>query len=150
MITGRNGKQKLDGKDEAMAFSNCRESTASGMFSWSGLHLELDWWGGCTLYMIARNTAETVGMYAVLFLASSHVSPISWQSLLNILLALSLVSWCPVPFLYPPLSCKLPFKVTRAILSRKQVKGWGWIWHERKVLGKGNQRTFANNVMSFS
>ena len=57
------------------AFSNCRESTANGIFSWSGLHF--DSCGGCALYMMARNTAETVGMYAVLLRASSHVRPIS-------------------------------------------------------------------------
>lgn len=53
---------------------------------------------------MARNTAETVGMYAVLLRARSHVSPISWQSLLNILLAL-LSSCSAVPFLLPPFSC---------------------------------------------
>lgn len=63
-----------DGEDEPV-FSNCSESTASGMFSWSGLHL--DSCGGCALYMMARNTAETVGMYAVLLRASNHVNPIN-------------------------------------------------------------------------
>lgn len=102
MIMGKTGNQILDGEDEAWAFSNCSESTANGMFSWSGLHL--DWCGGCTLYIMALNTADTVGIYAVLFLASSHVSPMSWQSLLNILFALSLglLVLSPVPFLYPP------------------------------------------------
>ena len=104
MIRGETGNQEMDGGDEDSDFSNCRESTASGMFSWSGLHV--DSCGGCALYMMARNTAETVGMYAVLFRASSHVSPMSWQSLLNILLALSFVGLSPVPFLYPPFSCR--------------------------------------------
>jgi hypothetical protein len=103
MIRAKTGNQEMDGGDEDSDFSNCRESTASGMFSWSGLHV--DSCGGCALYMMARNTAETVGMYAVLFRASSHVSPMSWQSLLNILLALSFVGLSPVPFLYPPFSC---------------------------------------------
>ena len=66
--------QKLDGHDGAWPVSNWSESTASGMFSWSGLHIDSS---GCALYMIARSTAETVGMYAVLFFASSHVNPIS-------------------------------------------------------------------------
>lgn len=88
------GEISVDDDDDD--FSNCRESTARGMFSWSGLHL--DSWGGCTLYMMARRTADTVGMYAVLFLARSHVSPMSWQSLLNILLALSPPSSVPLPF----------------------------------------------------
>jgi len=52
------------------------------------------------LYVMALKTAETVGMYSVLFLASSHVRPISWQSLLNILRALtSLVLLSCVSFL---------------------------------------------------
>ena len=75
-------------EDDDWAFPNCSESTANGMFSWSGLHLD-SWTGGCVLYIMALKTAETVGMYSVLFLASSHVRPISWQSLSNILLALS-------------------------------------------------------------
>lgn len=105
MIRDRIGNNKMDGDDAgACALSNCSESTASGMFSWSGLHV--DSCGGCALYIMARSTAETVGMYAVLFRASSQVSPMSWQSLLNILLALSLVDLSPaVPFLLPPLSC---------------------------------------------
>ena len=54
---------------------------------------------------MALKTAETVGMYSVLFLARSQVRPISWQSLLNILLALSsLVLLSCVPFL--AFSCK--------------------------------------------
>lgn len=48
--------------------------------------------------MIALKTAETVGMYAVLLRASSHVNPISWQSLLNILVALSVVLVSRAPF----------------------------------------------------
>lgn len=106
MIMGKTGNQILDGEDEARAFWNCSESTANGMFSWSGLHL--DWCtAGCALYMMALSTADTVGMYAVLFLANSHVSPMSWQSLLNILLALSLglVLVSTVPLWYPPFSC---------------------------------------------
>lgn len=107
MMRGRTGNIKMDGDDAgAWDFSNCRESTANGMFSWSGLHV--DSCGGCALYIMARNTAETVGMYAVLFRARSHVSPMSWQSRLNILLALSLVDLSrDVPFLLlpPPLSC---------------------------------------------
>lgn len=109
MIRDKNGTKTArtfcgrDGEDdEDWVFSNWRESTAKGMFSWSGLHL--DSWGGCELYIMARNTAETVGMYAVLLRARSHVSPISWQSLLNILLAL-LSSCSAVPFLLPPFSC---------------------------------------------
>ena len=47
--------------------------------------------------MMARSTAETVGMYVVLFRANSHVRPMSWQSLLNILLALSLLAFFFVP-----------------------------------------------------
>lgn len=92
--------------DAESYFSNCSESTAKGMFSWSGLHL--DSWGGFALYMVARNTAETVGMYAVLLSASSHVSPINWQSRLNILLALLLFSRssCFVTFLPSPVNCK--------------------------------------------
>lgn len=110
MIRGKIGNEKMgnDEKGEIVVdddddddFSNCKESTARGMFSWSGLHL--DSCGGCALYMMARNTADTVGMYAVLFLASSQVSPMSWQSLLNILLALSPPS--SVPFLPSPFSC---------------------------------------------
>lgn len=74
------------------------------MFSWSGLHLDSST-GGCVLYIMALKTAETVGMYSVLFLARSQVRPISWQSLLNILLALSsLVLLSCVPFL--AFSCK--------------------------------------------
>ncbi|KAL7000273.1 hypothetical protein U1Q18_001421 [Sarracenia purpurea var. burkii] len=76
MIRGKNGNPRpvicAGGDDDESAFSNCRESTARGMFSWSGLHL--DWWGGCALYMMARSTAETVGMYAVLFRASNQSS----------------------------------------------------------------------------
>ena len=105
MIRGKTGNQEIDGGDEDSSFSNCRESTASGMFSWSGLHVD-SCSGGCALYMMARNTAETVGMYAVLLRARSHVKPMSWQSLLNILLALSVVGLSPVPFLYPPFSCR--------------------------------------------
>jgi len=98
---GKNGKTPKRWDDEEKLFWNCRESTAKGMFSWSGLHLLR--WGGCGLYIIALNTAETVGMYAVLLRASSHVSPMSWQSLLIILVPLSVVV-----FLFPPLtfSCK--------------------------------------------
>lgn len=99
MGNDENGEIVVDDDDDD-DFSNCKESTARGMFSWSGLHL--DSCGGCALYMMARNTADTVGMYAVLFLASSQVSPMSWQSLLNILLALSPPS--SVPFLPSPFS----------------------------------------------
>jgi hypothetical protein len=67
--------QQHDELEFNSVLSNCNESTAKGMFSWSELHL--DSWGWCALYMMARNTAETVGMYAVLFLSNSHVSPIS-------------------------------------------------------------------------
>lgn len=94
---GKNGKNPTRLVDEERLLSNCRESTAKGMFSWSGLHLLR--WGGCGLYIMALNTAETVGMYAVLLRASSHVSPMSWQSLLIILLPLSVVV-----FLFPPLT----------------------------------------------
>ena len=66
MIMGNMGNENIgsDENGEIVAeeedddFSNCRESTAKGMFSWSGLHL--DSCGGCALYMMARNTAETV------------------------------------------------------------------------------------------
>jgi len=68
-------------------WSSSTESTARGMFSWSGLHL--GWLGGWVLYMRALSTAETVGIYAVLFFASNHVNPINLQSLLYILLVLS-------------------------------------------------------------
>ncbi|GKB35263.1 hypothetical protein Tco_0880205, partial [Tanacetum coccineum] len=45
-------KKELEFKS---VLSNCNESTAKGMFSWSGLHLD-----SCAGYMMARNTAETV------------------------------------------------------------------------------------------
>lgn len=116
---GKNGKTPKRWDDEERLLSNCRESTAKGMFSWSGLHLLR--WGGCGLYIMALNTAETVGMYAVLLRASSHVSPMSLQSLLIILLPLSVVV-----FLFPPLtfSCN-PSKIwnkNKKILSRKFFK----------------------------
>lgn len=89
----------LNGVDEPWFVSNCRESTAKGMLSWSGLHLDSC---GCALYITARNTAETVGMYAVLFLPSSHVSAMSWQSRSNIFFALSLSSLSfLLPFICP-------------------------------------------------
>lgn len=97
----------MEKEEEESYLSNCRESTARGMFSWSGEQVDLR--GGCALYMMARSTAETVGMYAVLLRASSHVSPISWQSRPSILLALSPSppSLSPfVPFLPSPFSCK--------------------------------------------
>lgn len=108
MIRGRNGIDR--GAAEESYLSNCRESTARGMFSWSGE--QVDSRGGCALYMMARNTAETVGMYAVLLRASSHVSPISRQSRLSILLVRSLPSPSSpsppppllVPFLPPTVS----------------------------------------------
>lgn len=62
-VGGRRGKKKgrRDGGAElAGMWWNWRESTARGMFSWSGLHL--DWWGGWVVYMTARSTADTVGM----------------------------------------------------------------------------------------
>jgi len=69
------------------AWSSSSESRARGMFSLSGLHV--GWLGVGVLYMRALSTAETVGIYAVLFFASNHVSPINLQSLLYILLVLS-------------------------------------------------------------
>lgn len=101
MIRGKTGDKLMDGDDEVWVFSNWRESTANGMFSWSGLHLES--WAGYVLYINALNTAETVGMYAVLLRARSQVSPISWQSLSNILFTLSPGSL--VPFRWPPFNC---------------------------------------------
>ena len=95
MSRGIIGNKEMEGGDEDCAFSICKESTASGMFSWSGL--QVDWWGGWAVYMMARSTAETVGMYVVLLRASNHVNPMSWQSLLNILLALSLLLFFFVP-----------------------------------------------------
>ena len=59
-VSGKMGNPMVDGGHEDRAFPNWRESTARGMFSWSGLHL--DSCGGWALYMIARKTAETVGM----------------------------------------------------------------------------------------
>lgn len=101
---------KSDGDDEESVFSTCSESTAKGMFSWSGLHFASC--GGCVLYIMARRTAETVGMNVVLFRASSHVSPISWQSLVNILLVRSPSSsscvW--VPFLPSPFNYRRKIK----------------------------------------
>lgn len=116
---GKNGKTPKRWDDEERLFWNCRESTAKGMFSWSGLHLLR--WGGCGLYIIALNTAETVGMYAVLLRASSHVSPISWQSLLIILVPLSVVV-----FLFPPLtfSCNPSIK---KIWNKKKNKIYWFI-----------------------
>lgn len=98
MSRGIIGNKEMEGGDEDCAFSICKESTASGMFSWSGL--QVDSWGGWAVYMMARSTAETVGMYVVLLRASNHVRPMSWQSLLNILLALSLL----VPFFFVPVT----------------------------------------------
>nr|GMC72856.1 hypothetical protein Iba_chr03bCG15430 [Ipomoea batatas] len=66
------GREEAEDDEDESDFSNCKELTANGMFSWSGLHLESC--GGCALYIMARRTAETVGMYAVLFRASSHSS----------------------------------------------------------------------------
>lgn len=97
------GIREIDDGDDDCAFSICNESTASGMFSWSGLHV--DSWGGWALYIMARSTAETVGMNVVLFRASSHVSPMSWQSLLNILLALSLVA-----LFFVPVTCNYQYR----------------------------------------
>uniref|UniRef100_A0A0E0ED18 Uncharacterized protein n=1 Tax=Oryza meridionalis TaxID=40149 RepID=A0A0E0ED18_9ORYZ len=59
---------------------------------------------------MARSTADTVGMYTVLFLASSHVSPISWQSRPSIRRARS-----------PPATSRLtfPFSCTN---TRTQVR----------------------------
>lgn len=137
MIRGKMGNQEKDGDDEDWAFSNCKESTASGMFSWSGLHV--DSCGGCALYMMARNTAETVGMYAVLFRASSHVSPMSWQSLLNILLALSVVGLSPVPFLYPPLSCTYKKKKGILVQTHSIKQGTG---KNKKTKNENNYATW--------
>lgn len=90
-------QNNLNGDDEPLLVSYRSESTAKGMFSWSGLHVDSC---GCALYITARNTAETVGMYAVLFRPRSHVSAISWQSRLNIFFALSLsLSFLLFPFI---------------------------------------------------
>lgn len=71
--------------DEWLEISD--ESTARGIPSLLRVH---DWGlEPSLLNMRARKTAETVWMYAVRFLARSHVIPISWQSLLCILVVLS-------------------------------------------------------------
>lgn len=57
---GRRRKKATGDDDEELYLSNCRESTARGMFSWSGEQVFSC--GGCALYIMARNTAETVGM----------------------------------------------------------------------------------------
>ena len=83
-------KNLINGEDDVsllLVWSNCIESTAKGMFSWSGLHFISCGWA---LYITARNTADTVGIYNVLFLPNSHVSAINWQSRLYIFLSLSL------------------------------------------------------------
>lgn len=153
-IRGKNGNtEKWDEEEEERDFWNWRESTAKGMFSWSGLHLLR--WGGCGLYIMALNTAETVGMYAVLLRASSHVSPISWQSLLSILVPLAVVAFSSFPFLYPPLSCN-PSNFEnqqdlRKLNKKKNRKGcvWKgsdsvlWVIQNRKVSEKAHLQLFA-------
>lgn len=86
--------------------------------------------------MMARNTAETVGMYAVLLRASSHVSPINWQSRLNILLARSLLSRPSsfVRFLPSLVNCKnnhnqraiqtFPYSISQAKVQKKKSFSW--------------------------
>lgn len=86
-------------EESAVRRWNWRESTAKGMFSRSGLHV-LCMWATLFVYSNARSTAETVGMYAVLLRARSHVSPMSWQSRPIILLSLLLSPVPGAPFSY--------------------------------------------------
>ncbi|KAG7034940.1 hypothetical protein SDJN02_01733, partial [Cucurbita argyrosperma subsp. argyrosperma] len=74
---------------------------------------------------MALRTAETVGMYAVLLRASSHVSPISWQSLLNILVALSVVLYlleCAEAFGATGVGC-----VAAILLQITHCRRWGGV-----------------------
>lgn len=90
------------------------ESTARGIPSLLRLH---DWGSDpSVLIMMALNTAETVWMYVVRFLARSHVRPISSQSLLCILRDLaSILLEFPV---LSSLSCKRNLRLSGKMRGR--------------------------------
>lgn len=90
--------------EEQDGLSSSAESTARGIPSLPTMQERGSWDPPLPpLIMIVRRTAETVGAYAVLFLARSHVRPINSQSLSCIFFFLS----GSVPFVapLPPLSC---------------------------------------------